>query len=70
MQPTSRETNLAERHYVTFIVRLMLDSERRLIQGELVDTTDTFQQRFIGVAGLNEAVRHWLTQHTYAENET
>lgn len=70
MRPAANETSLADRQHVTLILRLTLDPERRLLQGELLDTTYTHQQRFIGVAGLNEAVQAWLIQHVHAEDDT
>jgi hypothetical protein len=54
------DNTLADRHYVTLILRLTLDRRGRLIQGELVDTTDSRPARFIGVVGLNQAVQDWL----------
>ena len=59
------DTTLTDRHYVTLILRLTLDRGGRLLQGELVDTTDSRPERFIGVVGLNQAVRDWLAQHEH-----
>ena len=61
-------TSLADRHYVTLIVRLTLGRRGQLIQGELVDTTDTVQQRFIGTSGLRQAMEVWLQQQEAAED--
>lgn len=57
-------TSQADRHYanVTLILRLTLDQAGHLLQGELVDTTDTLQKRFLGLTGLNQAVEAWLRQ--------
>ena len=55
------ENNLAERHYLTLIVRLLVDHQGQLIHGEMVDATNTFRERFIGGHGLIEAVQTWLT---------
>ena len=63
------ESTLADRRYVTLILRLTLDRGGRLLQGELVDTTDTLQKRFVDVAGLNQAVQDWLTCHEHAEDD-
>ena len=54
------DTTLVDRHYVTLILRLTLDRGGHLIQGELVDTTNTLQKRFAGAAGLSQAVESWL----------
>ena len=56
------DITLANRHYVTLILRLTLDGMGQLLQGELVDTTDTLQKRFLGLTGLNQAVEAWLQQ--------
>lgn len=56
------DITLADRHYVTLILRLELDRTGQLLQGELVDTTDTLQKRFLGLAGLNQAVTAWFKQ--------
>jgi hypothetical protein len=58
---------LENRHYVTLILRLALDRSGRLIQGELVDTTDTVQKRFTDASGLNQAVATWLRQQERGE---
>jgi hypothetical protein len=56
------DITLADRHYVTLILRLTLDGTGRLLQGELVDTTDSLPKRFIGATGLHQAVTGWLRQ--------
>lgn len=56
------DITLANRHYVTLILRLALDQTGHLLQGELVDTTDTLHKRFLGLTGLNQAVEAWLRQ--------
>jgi hypothetical protein len=61
---------LRGRHYITLILRLTLDREGQLIQGELVDTKGTRSDWFIGASGLNEAVAAWLQQQAHAESET
>lgn len=57
---------LEDRRYVTLILRLVLDGGGRLIQGELVDTTDTRRERFIGASGLNQSVATWLRHQEQA----
>jgi hypothetical protein len=69
MQPPASDEALADKHYITLILRLILDQGGQLVQGELVDTSDTVPERFIGVAGLNQAVGDWLTGHELAEHE-
>jgi len=69
MPPAAVDEVLANKRYVTLILRLMLNHDGQLIQGELVDTTDTVLGRFVGVAGLNQAVQDWLTGHEHAEED-
>ncbi len=61
---------LADRHYVTLILRLTLDRNGRLIQGELLNTADTQEEQFIGLSGLNRAVHAWLQRIEQDEDES
>lgn len=70
MSQPSSENILAERHYVTLILRLSMDSHGRLIQGELVDMANEIQERFMGRAGLTRAVQDWLTKQEQADGDT
>ena len=54
--------DLKNRTYLSLIVRLTLDQSGRLIQGELLNTTDTLRQRFTTLSELNKAVAAWLRQ--------
>jgi hypothetical protein len=67
MSHAADESALASRRHITLILRLTLDQGERLVQGELVDTTDTLHQRFTGVVGLKQAVEGWLTKHVHTE---
>ncbi len=67
MSHPADDTTLADRHYVTLILRLTLDRRGRLIQGELLDTAATRQKWFTGASGLNQAVEAWLRQQEQAE---
>ena len=51
-----------DRHYVTLILRLTLDRGGRLLQGELVATTDSRPHRFIDLDGLHRTIETWLKQ--------
>lgn len=51
---------LSNRRYATIILRLQLDQDGQLIQGELVDADGTRQHYFIGWRGLSQSVRVWL----------
>jgi len=62
MPPTTENSSLADRHYVTLILRLTLDRAGRLIQGDLADTADSRQEHFFGAEGLHQAVEAWLQQ--------
>ena len=59
--PTNTD-ELKNRYYLSLVVRLTMDQEGRLIQGELVDTTDTLRRRFTTLSELNEAMATWLKQ--------
>lgn len=62
MASTPEHSTLADRRYVTLILRLTLDRAGRLIQGDLADTADSRQEHFFGTAGLHQAVEAWLQQ--------
>jgi hypothetical protein len=57
---------LANRRYVTLILRLTLDQRGRLIGGELVDMTNSGPEHFIRIAGLRQAVTRWLRKQRQA----
>ena len=63
------DTALKDREYVTLILRLTLDREGRLIQGELADTKGIRNQWFFGASGLNQAVAAWLKQQEQSAAE-
>lgn len=69
MSQPSHENVLEQRHYVTLILRLSLDQHGRLIQGEMVDTANELQERFMGRAGLTRAVQSWLTRQETADED-
>jgi hypothetical protein len=53
---------LRDQHYITVILRFALDAQGRLLDGELVDTRYSLPERFLGEAGMNEALSAWLGQ--------
>jgi hypothetical protein len=63
------ENTLVERHYVSLIVRLLVDHHGQVINGELVDATNTFRKHFIDEQGLTAAVHTWLTQQEQGSDE-
>jgi hypothetical protein len=67
MPHAADDITLADRHYITLILRLTLDRGGRLIWGELVDTTDSRPEHFINASGLHRAVETWLRQHEQTE---
>ncbi len=67
MAQPAHDSTVADQHYVTLILRLTLDRCGHVIQGELVDTLDTCQQRFRGSSGLSQAVEAWLRLQEQAE---
>lgn len=61
---------LADRRYVTVIVRLMVDARGRLVQGEIVDATATSHGRFVGWRGLIRTLRAWLASQERVGSES
>ena len=56
------ENDLANRHYVSVVLRLVVDQHGQLIQGELVGDVNTRPARFSGWRGLTRALQAWLTR--------
>lgn len=67
MPATADNSTLADRHYITLILRLTLDRNGQLIHGDLAGTTDARQEHFIGTTGLYQAVEAWLRQQQQTE---
>jgi len=57
---SSAAEGIAGRSYLTVIVRLVLDSQRRIERGDLVDTEGHVEERFVGIEGLVRAIEHVL----------
>ena len=68
------ENHLADRRYVSVVLRLVLDQHGQLIHGEVVGDSTTRPTRFRGWRGLTRALQAWLTRHerdgTINESET
>jgi hypothetical protein len=56
------ENHLADRRYVSVVLRLVLDQHGQLIHGELVGAANTRPARFSGWRGLTRALKVWLTR--------
>ena len=69
MSDPANTDDLKNRTYLSLVLRLTLDQGGRLIQGELVDTTDTLRQRFTTLSGLNEAVAGWLKRQEQTDGK-
>lgn len=54
---------LAERHYLTLVVRLVVDEQGVPVNGELTDVASADSERFVGLAGLYGSLNDWLNQH-------
>jgi hypothetical protein len=54
------DIQLTDRRYATVVLRLQLDQQGRLIQGELVDAVGGHKQRFAGWRGMTRSLRDWL----------
>ena len=69
MGNVSRPERLADQQYVTLILRLLVDRQGQLVQGEIGEPEgDQHAERWVrfrGADGLLEAVHAWLTaSHT------
>ena len=60
------ETPLTDRRYATVVLRVQMDLQGRLIQGELVDVASGRLQRFVGLQGLTGSVADWLEREKQA----
>jgi hypothetical protein len=56
----SSGNRLAEKRYLTVILRLVVDQRGQLVQGEVVDLQARILGRFAGWKGLTCTVRAWL----------
>ena len=61
---------LAERHYRTLVVRLVVDEQGYPINGEFIDVTVADRGRFVGAAGLYGSLNDWLSQHLRPDRES
>lgn len=57
------ENHLADRRYVSVVLRLVLDQHGQMIHGEVVGDTNMRPTRFSGWPGLTCALQAWLTRH-------
>jgi hypothetical protein len=57
------ENHLADRHYVSVVLHLVLDQHGQMIHGELVGDANALPARFSGWRGLTRALQAWLTRH-------
>jgi hypothetical protein len=61
------ENHLADRRYITVVLRLMVDERGRVTHGQLVEVANGRKQRFVGWRGLVRVVRSWLTSQGQEE---
>jgi hypothetical protein len=57
------ENHLADRRYVSVVLRLVLDQHGQMIHGEVVGNANTRPARFSGWRGLTSALQAWLMRH-------
>jgi len=57
------ENHLADRRYVSVVLRLVLDQHGQMIHGEVIGDATTRPARFSGWRGLPPALQAWLTRH-------
>jgi hypothetical protein len=60
---------LAEKRYLTVIVRLVVDKRGQVVQGEVVDLQARLLGRFAGWRGLTRTMRAWLARQEDQEVE-
>ena len=53
--------HLADKRYITVVLRLVVDEHGRVTHGQLIEVSNGHKQRFKGWRGLVWAVRGWLT---------
>ena len=58
---TNEGEELAEKRYVSVVLRLAVDRRGRLIYGEIVDMAGKPDGRFLGWRGLTQAMKAWLS---------
>jgi len=63
------ENHLADRRYVSVVVRLVLDHHGQMIHGEIVGDANTGPARFSGWRGLTRALQAWLAQYEQVDDE-
>jgi hypothetical protein len=56
------DDHLSSAHYITVILRLMLDPRGHLQHGEIVGVDDRVQRRFMGWRGLTRTLHDWLDE--------
>ena len=56
-------SHLAEKRYVTVVVRLLIDQRQRLVYGEVVNAAGESGGWFAGWRGLIRTTRDYLTKH-------
>ena len=68
MSQSPAENHLADRHYVSVVLRLVLNQHGKMIYGELVGAPNTLPIRFSGWRGMTRAVRNWLIRQKQDED--
>ena len=63
------ENHLADRRYVSVVLRLVLDRHGQMIHGEVVGDATTRPTRFSGWRGLTRALQAWLTRNEQGIDE-
>ena len=64
------ENHLADRRYVSVVLRLVLDAHGQMIHGEVVGDATMRPARFSGWRGLTRALQAWLTRNEQGADET
>jgi len=64
------ENHLADRRYVSVVLRLVLDKHGQMIHGEVVGDATMRPARFSGWRGLTRAVQVWLAGQEQHDPDT
>ena len=68
MPNPSEEDRLSKRHYLLVILRLLIDEENQLVQGDVLDDQGNRQRRFRAWSGLPTAIQAWLAERQLGDS--
>lgn len=66
MEATTEFERLSDVRYVTIIIRVALDKEGELIQGEFAETESARELRFVNWRELSQHIERWIASQPQA----